>query len=121
MGEPMVERLVAAGYTVRTSTKRPDAQEQLRRRGVQLFDTPAEAEGVAQAVLVCVLRGAADVGIVRGRGVGCARTGDRGFAPTLVLDILTRCSCTSGSLTYLRDHNVTDMDATIEYLVKDVG
>ncbi len=42
MGEPMVHRLLGAGFAVTVYARRPDVRQRLREQGAALVDSPAE-------------------------------------------------------------------------------
>jgi 3-hydroxyisobutyrate dehydrogenase-like beta-hydroxyacid dehydrogenase len=54
MGEPMVERLLAAGHQVTVHARRPEVRERLAAAGAAVVDTPRDAAADAEIALACV-------------------------------------------------------------------
>lgn len=54
MGEPMIERLIAAGYEVHVYARRPEIQDRLRKRGAAVAPSIAELGARSDILISCV-------------------------------------------------------------------
>ena len=66
MGEPMVQRLLAAGHTVNVWNRTPAKAQALIALGAQWCDTPAQAASDVDGVFMCLLNTAAVEQVVFG-------------------------------------------------------